>query len=265
MRTPISGVLLQYVLTTPKGTVPSRDLFLRMGATQLEHLSSTADPSINLLAENVTSMMVEGKASRSLVPILDALIPEMIKNDQKLSYNPEHLYNCWHEGASNILQERTKNNPGRWHFKKLFDMLISMNQEQILRRRTELEENLVSASFTFCALHSFITLTLLSTENALTSSGHPPELYLHTLFYIDSILLQLTDKWLNKIGQLGKEGMENLVTILQVWELRFNFSQQMYTANQYCNVQVEAAKLKGLEVSISGIRTALVQRGNMVL
>lgn len=96
-------------------------------------------------------------------------------------------------------------------------------------------------------------------------TGIPSELYLHSLFYIDTVLLRLTDKWLNKIGQLGKDGMESMVTVLQTWEVRFNFAYRLYASNAFCNPQFEAARLRELEVAIRGVRTALIQRGHLNL
>ncbi|RPA88148.1 hypothetical protein BJ508DRAFT_2998 [Ascobolus immersus RN42] len=246
------------------GTIPKRELFLRTADKQLQlMLAHAAEPAINMLVEEMMFSFTNGVTIAAFCDLLQTFIPDAMRHNASFRCSFDDLFGGWIESSALVIGNKKRKDPGRWSFMRFFDILTNLDQEQIVRQKTALEVNLVPACFTFCAFHSYISFTVRDPNNPLVTSGQSAELYLHTLFYIDSILLRLTDKWLNRVGQLGKEGMVNMLTLLRVWETRFNLAHRIYSLNPHPDGNFEAARLKGLEIAVSGIRTALVQRGNL--
>lgn len=131
------------------------------------------------------------------------------------------------------------------------------------RLETDLVSALLSYASIFLAVKYRIFNPLLQTSQI--AQFHK---YIDCIDLIESILMKATDTLLNRVGQkfMNKERLEDVLSCLEIWEIRYNFGylwRRSQLSREDYKQCVYAQCFRGMEVNISGVRTALMQRGRL--
>ncbi|RPA84300.1 hypothetical protein BJ508DRAFT_412710 [Ascobolus immersus RN42] len=169
-----------------------------------------------------------------------------------------------------------------WSVAQLFELIHKMeyiehyyqedsssNTAQQPTVTARLESDLVSALLSYASIFLAVKYRIFNPLIQSGPGGHARILlYINCIDLIESILMKATDTLLNRVGQkfMNKDRLEDVLSCLEIWEIRYNFGY-LWRRSQLSREDVGgceyAKRFRGMEVGISGVRTALMQRGRL--
>lgn len=248
----------------------------------IEEAFAAIEADVEKLQRDLRRSILMGEMPDETIESLNAIIPGHITATlQKGKKHPAYLEH-WQRTCLQVLQKKKREVPDTLTTGEFFSLVhklvcvsipldfkhqltcTSLQQYSHSMEETEqLELEIAEALLTFFTIFFAVKYNACSPHSVLPP-GHTMESYCKAIDFMEGLLMKETDRMLNRIGQYPKKKIDGVLAVLDVWEMRFAFSVIWRAAISKLDLSgfnpVDLDAIKGIEVSINGLRTAMIRR-----
>ncbi|RPA88140.1 hypothetical protein BJ508DRAFT_2947 [Ascobolus immersus RN42] len=242
--------------------LPTWDEYMIVGK-HVEEASQNVQPLVLRMGRFFRESFKRGEMTEEGVDMCNELVPKAITGQLKKGEKLPQYLEYWQQVCLKVWQRKRRTLSATFTVTDFFTLIQKLQYSQSPDEIDKHESLLLEALITFVSIFFCIKYSAADPTRELPP-GHSRASYIAAIDFMEGILIKETDKMLNRIGQYPKRKIDGLMALLEVWEVRYAFGAVWRAAVSKQNLDGFGSKdipaFKGLEGTISGLRTALLGR-----